>query len=182
MRGPGGSHDILAMLGVRAILPGYHSNLGEQIWLAGGNGLAAGWYTLLSARYAALPGAYAAMATGGAPSAAMSKSYALVDGSVIMAGRRANPLTGTEDQLNTTWRILSGKVQRSYTEYNEAFANSFFASDTFKQAQHRLTAQEIVTPRLPNDGGAVVFKATQELILDGQLTVAGRTRRPRWFG
>ncbi len=65
--GPGGSHDILSMRGVYAILPAAGvattpaggPSAGDRIWLAGGGGLAAGWYTLLPGHYALLPGAYA---------------------------------------------------------------------------------------------------------------------------
>src|SRR5262249_54653115 len=67
------------------------------------------------------------------------------------------------------WRVMSGSVLRQYSEYNEAFANTFFASDAFKLAQYRLTGATIVTPRLPMDGGSLVLKATQQLTLNGQM-------------
>jgi filamentous hemagglutinin family protein len=176
--GPGGSHDILSMPGTYAIMPGYSApaapaggagGVGEQIWLAGGNGIAAGWYTLLPASYAGLPGAYAVSLAGGASTWTLPNAARLSDGSTLMAGYRGNALSGTREQLSSTWRIMSGAVLRQYTEYNEAFSNTFFGSDAFKLTQYRLTGQNIVTPRLAMDGGSVVFKATQELILDGEL-------------
>ncbi|WP_176454749.1 filamentous haemagglutinin family protein [Tardiphaga sp. OK246] len=169
--GPGGSHDVLARPGMYAIMPamGAVTAIGERIWLAGGNGIPAGWYTLLPARYALLPGAYAVQMMGGSQGGSIRGSVGLADGSAIMNGYRGNALDGSHDQLPSSWRVMSGDVVRKYSEYNEAFANTFFASNAFKLTQYRLTGKEIVTPRLPMDGGAVVFKATRDLILNGQL-------------
>lgn len=173
--GPGGSHDVLAMSGVYAILPsqaGAVSSSGERVWLAGGNGLAAGWYTLLPAHYALLPGAFAVQLVSGTTGNAVGSVALQNDGSVLMAGKAGNVHTGASDQQTSTWRVMSGGVVRSYSEYNEASANSFFASDTFKLTQYRLTGQNVVTPRLPMDGGAVVYKAVTSLIMDGALKSA----------
>jgi filamentous hemagglutinin family protein len=175
--GPGGSHNVLARPGMFAILPALDGaavtdagiRAGDRVWLDGGNGLAAGWYTLLPAQYALLPGAYAVQMVGGSQGTAPSKSSILPDGSLITGGYRSNANDGSRDQQTSSWRVMSGEVIRAYSEYNEAFANSFFASDAFKLAQYRLTGGQIVTPRLPMDGGSVVFKATQDLILNGQL-------------
>ncbi|WP_324614995.1 filamentous haemagglutinin family protein [Hyphomicrobium album] len=168
--GPGGSHDVLARPGMFAIMPALSGVAGaDRVWLDGGNGLAAGWYTLLPAHYALLPGAYAVQMVSGSQGAAAVKPSTLTDGSVVMAGYRANAYDGSRDQLPSSWRIMSGAVIRKYSEYNEAFANTFFASEAFRQTQYRLTGQQVVTPRLPIDGGSVVFKATQDLILNGQL-------------
>ncbi|MDQ8731862.1 filamentous haemagglutinin family protein [Bradyrhizobium sp. LHD-71] len=175
--GPGGSHDILATANTYAVIPGFSGiapagggmDIGERIWLAGGNGLAAGWYTLLPATYATLPGAYAVSLAADGLSSPMPRSIPLADGSMMMNGRRGNGTTGVQDQLASSWRVMTGAQLRRYTEYNEAFANTFFGSDAFKLTQYRLTGQDVVTPRLPMDGGSVVFKATQQLILDGSL-------------
>ena len=169
--GPGGSYDVLSRPGMYAIMPalGPVTAIGERIWLAGGNGIPAGWYTLLPARYALLPGAYAIQMVSGSQSASVSAAVGLTDGSAVMTGYRGNALDGSHDQMPSSWRVMSGDVVRKYSEYNEAFANTFFASDAFKLTQYRLTGKEIVTPRLPMDGGAVVFKATRDLILNGQL-------------
>ncbi|HVQ67654.1 MAG TPA: filamentous hemagglutinin family protein [Bradyrhizobium sp.] len=174
--GPGGSHDVLTRPGTYAIVPALNNTMspnagigaGDRIWLDGGSGVAAGWYTLLPARYALLPGAYAIQLVSALQGKAVSATT-LSDGSVIVSGHRANSLDGSRDRLWSGWRVMSGDVIRNYSEYNEAYANTFFASDAFKLTQYRLTGQQIVTPRLPMDGGAVVFKATQDLILNGLL-------------
>ncbi len=169
--GPGGSHDVLSQAGMYAIMPATSFSTASQdrIWLAGGNGLAAGWYVLLPARYALLPGAYAISVVKGSQGKAITGSTALADGSILMGGYRADTYGGGYQQQSSSWRIMSGTTLRQYSEYNEAYANSFFASDAFKLSQYRLTGVNVVTPRLPNDGGSVVFKADTDLVLDGTL-------------
>ncbi|WP_441242473.1 filamentous haemagglutinin family protein [Tardiphaga sp. 768_D3_N2_1] len=169
--GPGGSHDVLSQAGMYAIMPAtsFATASQDRIWLAGGSGLAAGWYTLLPARYALLPGAYAVSLLKGSEGKAVRTSSTLADGSIVMGGYRADSYGGGYQQQSSSWRIMSGTTLRRYSEYNEAYANNFFASDTFKLSQYRLTGVDVVTPRLPVDGGSVVFKATSDLVLDGRL-------------
>ena len=174
--GPGGSNDVLTRPGMYAVMPGQQATApvsgveaGSRIWLAGGPGLAAGWYTLLPARYALLPGAFAVQATGKAWAGEAAPGFATRDGSIIMQGRNSNAYGHSEDAQASVWRVMSGSTLRKYSEYNEAFANDFFSSDAFKLTQYRLTGQDVVTPRLSRDGGAVVFEATTRLTLDGTL-------------
>lgn len=169
--GPGGSHDVLAQAGMYAIMPAasFASGSQDKIWLAGGNGLAAGWYVLLPARYALLPGAYAISVVKGSEGKAISGSAKMADGSIVMGGYRADIYGGGSQQQSASWRIMSGATLRGYSEYNEAYANSFFASDAFKLSQYRIKGIDVVTPRLPIDGGSVVFNATTNLALDGSL-------------
>jgi filamentous hemagglutinin len=177
--GPGGSHDVLSMPGMYAILPGQAgaapagaAAAGQRVWLAGGPGLAAGWYNLLPARYALLPGAFAVQATGKAWGGAPAPATLAPDGSLVMQGRSGNTYGGNQDAQATAWRVMSGGTLRRYSEYNEATANDFFSSEAFKLTQYRLTGQNVVTPRLPRDGGAVVFDAGRRLLLDGTLRSA----------
>ena len=178
--GSGGSHDILAMAGVYAILPASASitapasalAVGSRVWLAGGNGLAAGWYTLLPAQYALLPGAMAIQVVAGSSGKSVKSPFTMNDGTVLMSGRLGNALDGSADALASNFRVMSGSVVRAYSEYNEATANAFFSSDAFRLTQYRLTGLDIVTPQRPMDGGSVVFKAINQLTLDGQLRSA----------
>jgi filamentous hemagglutinin len=176
--GSGGSHDVLTLPGMYAVLPGYQGlspvaggAAGRKVWLAGG-GLGAGWYTLLPARYALLPGAFAVQSTGQAlPAWAASRGEVvnLRDGSTIVAGGEQDTISGARDATASGWRVLPGSLVRKVSEYNEARGNAFFSSDAFKLTQYRLTGQDVVTPRLARDGGAVVFKADRALTLDGEL-------------
>ncbi|WP_307867061.1 filamentous hemagglutinin N-terminal domain-containing protein [Variovorax sp. E3] len=161
--GSGGSHDVLTLPGMYAVLPGYQGlspvaggAAGQKVWLAGG-GLGAGWYTLLPARYALLPGAFAVQSTGQAlPAWAASRGevVGLRDGSAIVAGRQQDTVSGARDAMASGWRVLPGSLVRKVSEYNEARGNVFFSSDAFKLTQYRLTGQDVVTPRLARDGGA----------------------------
>ncbi len=169
--GPGGSHDVLAQAGVYAIIPGMKVSGASQqkVWLAGGDGLPAGWYDLLPARYALLPGAFAISMAQGSLNERPAYSMPRADGTIVMSGYRADAYGGGHDQLWSSWRVMSGSTLRSFSEYNEATANAYFASDAFKLGQYRLNGINVVTPRLTMDGGSVVFKATSNLVLDGTL-------------
>ncbi|MDC7787036.1 filamentous hemagglutinin family protein [Rhodoplanes sp. TEM] len=182
--GTGGSHSVLAMSNTYAIVPlasyasvtapaGSGIAAGSKIYLAGGNGVAAGWYVLLPAQYALVDGAYAVQLVSGTTGTSIKSAVTLADGSVLMAGSLANGLTGTFDQQSSLWRVMSGDVVRSYSEYAEARANTYFASDDFKTLQYRLTGTTVVTPRLPMDGGSLVLQATSSLTLDGTLRSSG---------
>jgi len=190
--GPGGSHDILALNGFYAIMPGYASgvapkgriesndtlvDVGDRVWIDSVPGLDAGYYTLLPAHYALLPGAFAVQSLGGGKSVGIAtdggpQGYtngAGPDGSWIRAGYRVDGLSGAQDQWYSAWRIMTGDTLRLYSEYNEATANEFFSSDAFLRTQYRVTGQNIVIPPLARDGGRVAFKATDTLVLDGKL-------------
>jgi len=176
--GSGGSHDILAMKGVYAVVPSLASATapkdlliatGGRIWLAGGNGLAAGWYNLLPAQYALLPGAYAVQVVAGSAGNPVRGATRMLDGSMLMAGRLGSNLDSSADVKASSWRVMDGRVIRAYSEYNEASANEFFASEAFKLTQYRKLGIDVVTPLLPADGGSVVFKARDQLVLDGRL-------------
>ncbi|MGJ7542167.1 filamentous haemagglutinin family protein [Variovorax sp. LT1R16] len=177
--GPGGSHNVLNVPGMYAVVPGYGSAApvagapaGQRVWLAGSPGLAAGWYTLLPARYALLPGAFAVQSNGRAWLGTAARPSALPDGSHVVQGKAGDALGSLSEEVATGWRVMSGATLRRYTEYNEASSNAFFSSDAFKLTQYRLTGRDIVTPRLARDGGAVVFDATASLVLDGSLKSA----------
>ncbi|MDM0087380.1 MULTISPECIES: filamentous haemagglutinin family protein [unclassified Variovorax] len=180
--GPGGSHDVLNVPGMYAVLPGYGSAApvagapaSRRVWLAGSPGLAAGWYTLLPARYALLPGAFAVQDNGRAWLGTAARASTQPDGSHVVQGRAGDALGPVSDAPATGWRVMSGATLRQYTEYNEAASNAFFSSEAFKLTQYRLTGRDIVTPRLARDGGAVVFDATASLVLDGSLKSAPDT-------
>ena len=180
--GTGGSHNVLTRPGMYAIVPDTASasaaintgtTTGSRVWLDGGSGVAAGWYTLLPANYALLPGAMAIQMVAGSTGNTPRSSLTLLDGSMLMSGRRGNVFDGSSDQLSSTWRLLPGSTIRRYSEFNERTANAYFASETFKLSQYRLTGVNVVTPRLPMDGGSLLFKATQQLTLDGGVQSQG---------
>jgi len=187
IRGNGGTVDVLNSTTSFAIIPDYaadfapyapfNSNatstklgsdagyansklaIGDRIYLGAGNGLAAGYYTLLPARYALLPGAFLVTPTSGTPIGTITLS----DGSNLIPGYRTNDLAGNGNtKAATSWfNVASGEVFRQRAEYSDAFANAFLR-------QSAATAG-VTIPRLPGDGGHLVLQATQALTLQGKV-------------
>ena len=173
--GSGGSYDILKTPNTYAIMPAFASAtapsgaVGNRVWLAGGQGLAAGWYNLMPARYALMPGAFAIQMVAGSIGRPLATATRQLDGTILMSGRLGNGINGSSATQASNWRVMSGSVIRAYSEYNEADANSFFASDIFRSTQYRLSGSDPAIPGRPMDGGSVVFKASRDLTLEGQL-------------
>lgn len=146
---------------VSATDPGYvNSNLkvGDQIYLNGSNGLPAGYYTLLPARYALLPGAFLVTPKSSVlPGATQTQ----VDGSSLVSGYRTNGLRQSTAPTYTTFEVDSGSVVRSRSEYDDSFASTYF-SDAAK-------ANNLPIPRLPTDAGQLIFAAGAALTYDGTL-------------
>ncbi|HEX4201391.1 MAG TPA: hypothetical protein VHY59_07725, partial [Chthoniobacterales bacterium] len=148
--GTGGTNDILNTSSSFAIIPGYQANyapyapynptpltgnlggdqgyvnstlqIGDQIYLNASNGLAAGVYTLLPARYALLPGAFLVTPTSGTPTTTALQA----DGSSIVSGYRLSGLDVPAAQPNfTSFQVAPESVTRSRAEYDDSFANTF---------------------------------------------------------
>ena len=124
--GTGGSRNVLATSNTYALVPGYEAKVapydpsfgatiapGMSVTLPGGNGIAAGTYTLMPAMYATLPGAYRAVVTSTNAGTTPVNSVA-PDGSInhdrhvrqrhqrqpILANRAAaDPVEGNVDQV-----------------------------------------------------------------------------------
>ena len=175
--GTGGTKDILASTNSFAIfptssqspyapydvVPGYatsgYSNLqvGDQVYLSASNGLAAGVYTLLPARYALLPGAFLVTPKSAAP---VSTSTIQLDGSSLVTGYRLNSLDSTREQTtDTLFEVASQGVVEARADYAVSSANAFFPQSA--------AALGTSTPRLPVDAGQLVLNATDALTLSG---------------
>jgi filamentous hemagglutinin family protein len=204
VKGNGGSLDILESSGAFAVIPGYSSSyasygafnglnnsnnliraagegyvnqslhVGDRIYLSGSESLAAGYYTLLPARYALLPGAVLVTPKSGPAAGSMQAA----DGSSVVSGYRYNALN-TERTLPTIsarFEIASGELIRQRAEYRDLSANSFLSSAA--------AGLNIAAPRLPRDSGYLLLQATQSMSLAGTVasvalagpagTVAGR--------
>ncbi len=182
--GSGGSSDVLAASGTYAIIPTYGSayapvdpqntassglKVGDRVYLSGGNGLAAGYYTLLPAEYALLDGAYAITVVSGSLDATPGRSTANVDGSVVMAGYKTIGNTGLGDSRWSNFLVSSGTVVRNRSEYDEYRASTFFADAVADQGSNAAA--------LPGDGGTLVFDAGNSLVLKGDFLLGGSTGR-----
>jgi filamentous hemagglutinin family protein len=186
IKGPGGSVDILdphdpavmdgsvAYQEKYAILPSVGAyapydplefpasglQVGDSVYLAGGSGLPAGTYALLPAHYALLPGAYLVTPTD-LQDMTPGQVVAQPDGSQVVAGYRSVAGTELRDARWSGFAVAPGSLAKTYSEYQESYANQFFAD----QAQ-RLESNP---PLLPQDAGRLVLQATQSLALDGQV-------------
>ncbi|NIE85185.1 MULTISPECIES: filamentous haemagglutinin family protein [unclassified Burkholderia] len=141
--------------------------VGKSVYLSGVPGLPAGYYTLLPARYATLPGAFRvtlASGQGGAGNVAPGMSSTLPDGSVVTAGYFANSVTGSRSATPTLFTVQSNAVWQQYSQYTLTSANSFFATQA--------AAKGNVAPPAPVDGGQLVLAATQSLALGATLNAA----------
>jgi filamentous hemagglutinin len=182
IQGIGGSKDILNAAGYYAVLPSlsnqyapYDYNmfgksdvtLGQAVYLAGGNGLSAGTYTLLPAHYALLPGAFLVKVDGGA--LPVNTRVSQLDGSSLMSGYMTQ-LDGTSRGQYGSFNVLSGNVfyanagTKNYkgpAEYKITYGNDFFTN--------KAITDDTATSQLSADAGQLAISATNTLNLDGQI-------------
>ena len=177
--GNGGTVDILASSKSFAVIPGYGANyapyaannnsqdsanlissdpgyvnnslaVGERIYLNAGSGLPAGFYTLLPARYALMPGAFLITPQSGAPNGTVTEP----DGSTIVAGYEYNSLDGLRGQqgLVGAFEIAPASVVQERAQYELTFASSTFEGST-----------------APANSGHLILEASQSLSIAGAV-------------
>jgi filamentous hemagglutinin family protein len=160
---------------VYAILPGYNSNLapydatlsqgiptpGQAIYLAGGNGLPAGVYTLLPGQYATLPGAYRVVMNTGVTNPLITQTQALADGTLVMTGYLTNDLTGARPSVTQQFQVQSQAVWEKYSQYAFTSANSFFPAYA--------STNDLAAPYVPADAGRLALAAISGLTLGGTV-------------
>lgn len=175
--GPGGSIDVLDPANhvyAGAILPqlgpsygprdhqyalGSSVQTGEGIYLSGIPGLPAGFYPLLPARYALLPGAFAVQRVRGYTDIPAGSTIALPDGSAIAAGRQGYVGTDIVADRTSGYRLTPASVVRTQSGYNDSTGSSFFATSSTTPAG----------ARLPADAGQLVLAASASLNLDSAI-------------
>jgi filamentous hemagglutinin family protein len=135
--------------------------VGQSVYLSGIAGLPAGYYTLLPAGYATLPGAYRVVQNTSSQNAVLGQNAVLPDGTLSITGYFADALDGAHESTNTTFLVQSGPVWQQYSQYTFTNANSYFASQA--------ASNGTVTPSLPEDGGHLILSATQQLQLNATL-------------
>ena len=164
-----------------AVVPSFDAdpsrpNAGPQVYLSGGSGLPAGYYTLLPARYALLPGAFRVTARhnrGDFANMPLGTHSQLNDGSSIQAGYRLDAGTSFRDQRTTGFMVMPGATLRTRSQYLETSANTFFVSDAYLKRVLRTNLPLGAPPRTPLDGGSVVLSAVNGINLDATLLSAG---------
>jgi filamentous hemagglutinin family protein len=138
--------------------------VGQSVYLSGVPGLPAGYYTLLPAKYATLPGAYRVTVSSIGGSVAPGASQTLPDGTVAVAGYMGNALTGSRSATPVLFDVQSGAVWQQYSQYTLTSANSFFPPLAANAGN--------ITPPLPMDAGQLVIAATRGLTLGATLNTA----------
>ncbi|MDB6135261.1 MAG: hypothetical protein JWM59_3504 [Verrucomicrobiales bacterium] len=189
VEGNGGAEDILASPNSYAILPDYEAagapfapwnnsnnednliaasgpgyvndrlRFGDRVYLQGSQTLKAGYYTLLPARYALLPGGVLVTPRHGTSAGTVE----LADGSSVVAGYQFNSLnTGrTVPVTSTAFELASGSVVRQRAEYETYLAGSFLSGAA--------TRLNLSTPLLPQNSGGLTLQATQSMNLLGSV-------------
>ncbi len=183
--GVGGTVDILNPATSFAVLPetgpgyapfvsstgvgnaGYSNStllVGDQIYLRASNGLPAGDYTLLPARYALLPGAFLVTRVTNAPTLAAVQPT----GATIVSGYQSNGFNPVSAQpLFSSFEVDPASVVRSRASYTDYSANTFL--------QQAAINQNSAVPRLPIDSGRLLFDSTRQMSIAGSLAAQAPT-------
>ncbi|GAB6142014.1 hypothetical protein JCM14076_27430 [Methylosoma difficile] len=136
--------------------------VGSTVYLSGNDQLAAGYYTIMPARYALLPGAF--LVTPQANSTDTVVNTKTTDGLTIMSGYYANTATGTRDSRTTGFLIENGDQIRSHSTYDENTASEFFTQKAISDG--------VDTPLIPKDSGQLYLEAQNQLLLEGSINSA----------
>lgn len=188
MPGTGGTIDVLNTSSSFAVIPGYglgyapyatfspvvggsdigYTNstlsVGDSIYLNASNGLAAGFYTLLPARYALLPGAFLVTPESGTP----TTGVALPDGSAVVSGYRFNGFgTPASAPLFSSFQVAPESVVRQRASYSDYSGNSFLKQGALASGQ--------AVPRLPIDAGQLVLAASSTIAIQGSVNSSSPT-------
>jgi hypothetical protein len=138
---------------------------GQSVYLSGGGGVAAGFYPLLPARYALLPGAllisvapgYANMPTGAVATA--------TNGDPVVSGYFSFGSTGLGGNQTEGFLIEPGSYAHQLADYQNNSASTFFGAAA--------TAAGLPAPVLPADAGALQIEASALLAAAGTVNAAG---------
>jgi filamentous hemagglutinin len=130
---------------------------GDAVYISGVPGLAAGYYTLLPARYALLPDAMLVSSVSGYQDRTAGLSQALANGSTLVSGYLAAYTANGYIQTSRTagFVVRPGSDAYKLAQYNTTKASAYFKNNT--QAQQ--TA----------DAGRLSIAATNNLALKGVL-------------
>jgi filamentous hemagglutinin family protein len=130
---------------------------GDAVYISGMPGLAAGYYTLLPARYALLPGAMLVSSVSGHQDRTAGLSQVLENGSTLVSGHLASYTANGYTQSSRTggFVVRSGADAYKLAQYNTTQASNHFKNN--KQAQQVA------------DAGRFSIAATNSLVLKGDV-------------
>jgi filamentous hemagglutinin len=143
-------------------LGNYRYETGQKIYLSGSDKLAEGYYTILPARYALMPGGL--LVTPQADTQDQRITGYTASGLPVVTGYLADAATAAREQRWSGYQIEDGKDIRMNAQYDERGANAFFTQ--------KATKDEKPVPILPRDSGQIVIKgAKTRLALEGDFKV-----------
>ncbi len=137
---------------------GSNIKAGDAVYISGAPGIAAGYYTLLPARYALLPGAVLVSAVSNKQDITAGLTQNLINGSTLVSGHLAAYTSNGYAQTARTggFIVRSGADAFKLAQYNTTLASNFFGANA--QAQKTI------------DAGTLSIAATESLVLQGTLT------------
>lgn len=137
---------------------------GDSVHLSGIDGLPAGTYTLLPARYALLPGAWLVQAVDGYRDLPAGQGVRQPNGSIVVSGYRAVAGTDIRDSRTSGFALRPGSDLARFARYDTATASGFFPDAAERN--------ETAAPRLPGDAGTLAIAPRNSLLLEGSLRAA----------
>jgi filamentous hemagglutinin family protein len=140
------------------------SGVGKRVYLSGGNGLAAGWYTLLPAQYAMLPGGMRVVERSASANGAPGLSTRQKDGTIVVAGYYGDALSGTSQSQLRLFDVQSQAVIRSYSNIVLTSGNKFAAD--------KAAGNGTITPRTGMDAGRLVLNPLTAMAVDAIMSTA----------
>lgn len=133
--------------------------VGKQVWLDTAPGIAAGWYTLLPAKYATLPGGMRVVEMPGAENVAPNTSKRHPDGTVIVSGVFGNGAGA--DSGRTLFSVMPRDTVLKHSNIQLTSGNKYFADKAAHDGK--------ITPRLGIDAGRLVLNPVNFLNVDGTI-------------
>jgi filamentous hemagglutinin family protein len=137
---------------------------GERVYLSAAPGLAAGWYTLLPAKYALLPGGMRVVEDTGAATPAPGSSHVLADGTLVVAGQYGVAGADTKESAVKVFDVQSQSVIRSYSNIALTSADQKFAALAARN--------QVAAPPLPIDASRLILDPITGLSLYASFSTA----------
>lgn len=134
---------------------------GDTLTIGAGSAVPAGAYTLLPARYALLPGAFAVRRVSGYQDAQLGRAATSADGVTVVAGTLGVADSALRDARTSGWVVTPAATLRAQAEYRDSRGDAFF-SDYARR-------QDVAVARLAQDAGTLAISAGQSLALDAAL-------------
>ncbi len=126
--------------------------------------MAAGWYTLLPAQYAMLPGGMRVVEETGAANPIPGMNQKLTDGTLEVSGYYGDALSGAQSSSLRLFTVQSQALVKKESDVALTTGNSYFAAQAAQNAS--------TPPPLPIDAGRLVLNPGATLVVDSILSTA----------